>query len=391
MPTTTKPVLTDDMLARFDQRCPIYDRENRFFTEDFDELVQSGFLKIAIPTEFGGGGLGLDAVSQQLRRLAYVAPATAVAVNMHIYWTGLAADLLRAGDESCRWILEKAADGEIFAAIHGEPGNDIPLLLSSATAARSDGGWLISGHKIFGSLSPVWTYAGFHAMDTFDPTAPRIVHGFLPRDAVGYQIVDTWDTLGMRATQSQDTILDGAFVPDALVPLVCPAGFAGAGPFQLGVFAWALLGFSSVYLGAAKRAFDMTVERMPHRTSVALTRSMAHHPEVQHNVAEMRMTYDAAEALLERTTSDWTNGVDHADWPIRFVSTRHTVITGAYNIVDHAMDLSGGSGAFKRNRLEQIYRDVRMGRFHPGNTLLAHELIGKLCLNINPDDPQRWG
>ncbi len=391
MPTTTKAVLTDDMLARFDQRCPIYDRENRFFTEDFDELVQSGFLKIAIPTEFGGGGLGLDAVSQQLRRLAYVAPATAVAVNMHIYWTGLAADLLRAGDESCRWILEKAADGEIFAAIHGEPGNDIPLLLSSATAARSDGGWLISGHKIFGSLSPVWTYAGFHAMDTSDPTAPRIVHGFLPRDAVGYQIVDTWDTLGMRATQSQDTILDGAFVPDALVPLVCPAGFAGAGPFQLGVFAWALLGFSSVYLGAAKRAFDMTVERMPHRTSVALTRSMAHHPEVQHNVAEMRMTYDAAEALLERTTSDWTNGVDHADWPIRFVSTRHTVITGAYNIVDHAMDLSGGSGAFKRNRLEQIYRDVRMGRFHPGNTLLAHELIGKLCLNINPDDPQRWG
>lgn len=74
MPTTTKPVLTDDMLARFDQRCPICDRENRFFTEDFDELVQSGFLKIAIPTEFGGGGLGLDAVSQQLRRLAYVAP-----------------------------------------------------------------------------------------------------------------------------------------------------------------------------------------------------------------------------------------------------------------------------------------------------------------------------
>ena len=228
-------------------------------------------------------------------------------------------------------------------------------------------------------------------MDTSDPTAPRIVHGFLPRDSSGYQIVDTWDTLGMRATQSQDTILDGAFVPDALVPLVCPAGFAGAGLFQLGVFAWALLGFSSVYLGAAKRAFDMTVERMPQRTSVALTRSMAHHPEVQHNVAEMRMTYDAAEALLERTTSDWTNGVDHPDWPIRFVSTRHTVITGAYNIVDHAMDLSGGSGAFKRNRLEQIYRDVRMGRFHPGNTLLAHELIGKLCLNINPDDPQRWG
>ena len=279
----------------------------------------------------------------------------------------------------------------MFAALHGEAGNDMPLLLSSAQAERVDGGWAISGHKIFGSLTPVWTYGGFHAMDTSDPAGPRIVHGFLPRDASGYQIVDTWDTLGMRATQSQDTVLDKAFVPDELVALVCPAGFAGAGMFHVAIFAWALMGFSSVYLGAARRAFDMTIERMPQRTSVALTNSMAHHPEVQHQVAEMRMRYDAAEALLERTVSDWTAGVEHADWPVRLVSTRQTVINNSIDIVDRALDLSGGAGAFKRSRIEQIFRDVRMGRFHPGNSMLAHELIGKLCLGINPDDPQRWG
>jgi alkylation response protein AidB-like acyl-CoA dehydrogenase len=379
------------MLGRFDQRAPIYDHDNSFFDEDFDELCSSGFLKIAVPTEFGGGGLRLDEVSSVIRRLAYVAPATAVAVNMHLYWTGVAADLLRAGDESCRWMLEKAADGEVFSAIHGEAGNDLPLLLSTAQATRTDGGWLVSGHKIFGSLSPVWTYAGFHAMDTSNPAAPRVVHGFLPRTSPGYQIVETWDTLGMRATQSHDTILDEAFVPDALVPLVCPAGFAGAGMFQVAIFAWALSGFASVYLGASRRAFDITIERMPKRTSIALTRSMAHHPEVQHHVAEMRMAYDAAEALLERTTSDWASGVQHADWPVRIIGTRHTVITKAFDIVDRAMDLSGGSAAFKKSRLEQIFRDVRMGRFHPANTLLAHELIGKLCLGIDPDDPQRWG
>jgi alkylation response protein AidB-like acyl-CoA dehydrogenase len=388
---TTESVLTDDMLARFDERAPMYDRENRFFTEDFDELVRSGFLKVAIPTELGGAGLGLDEVSKLLRRLAYVAPATAVAVNMHIYWTGVAADLLRNGDASCGWVLEKAAQGEVFAAIHGEAGNDIPLLLSSSSAERADGGWKINGHKIFGSLSPVWTYAGFHAMDASDPAGPRIVHGFIPRDTKGCDIIETWDTIGMRATQSHDTMLHEAFVPDALVPLVCPAGFAGAGPFQVSVFAWALMGFSSVYLGAARRAFDMTIDRMPQRTSVALTRSMAHHPEVQHNVAEMRMDYDVAEALLERTTSDWANGVAHADWPVRLIGTRQTVINRSHDIVDRAMDLSGGAAAFKRNRLEQIFRDVRMGRFHPGNALLAHELIGKLCLGLNPDDPQRWG
>ena len=390
-PATTDALLTDEMLARFDERAPIYDRENRFFDEDFEELKASGYLSCAVPTEYGGSGLGLDGYSTLARRLGYVAPATALAVNMHVYWTGLAADLLRMGDDSLKFILEKAADGEIFAAIHGEAGNDMPLLLSTASAERVDGGWQISGHKIFGSLSPVWTYAGFHAMDTTSPDAPQIVHGFMPRDTPGLEIVDTWDTLGMRATQSQDTVLDKAFCPDELCPVVCPIGFAGAGPFHVGIFAWALMGFASVYYGAAKRAFDITVEKMPKRTSVALTNSMAHHPEVQHNVAKMRMALDAAEALLDKTTADWAAGAEYEDWPVRFVSTRQTVINNAFDVVDRAMDLSGGAAAFRSNRIEQIFRDVRMGKFHPGNTLLAHELIGKLSLGLDPDNPLRWG
>jgi alkylation response protein AidB-like acyl-CoA dehydrogenase len=398
--TTTQPVerastpaevLPDDMLARFDERAPIYDRDNRFFDEDFAELQASGFLAIAIPTAFGGAGASLDEYSRLLRRLSYHAPATALAVNMHIYWTGVAADLLRAGDDSCRFILDKAAAGEVLCALHGESGNDLGLVLSTASAVRTDGGWLVSGHKIFGSLTPVWTLGGFHAMDTSDPAAPKIVHGFVPRGTQGVQIVDTWDTLGMRATQSQDTLLDEAFVPDELVALVCPTGFAGASLFHVSLFAWALLGFASIYLGAAKRAYDITLEQMPRRTSIALTNSMAHHPEVQHNVAEMRMAHDAAEALLERTTADWADGVEHVDWPVRLISARQTVINTAFDIVDRALDLSGGAGAFKRSRIEQLFRDVRMGRFHPGNTLLAHELIGKLCLGIDPDAAQRWG
>src|SRR6185312_11574143 len=116
-----------------------------------------------------------------------------------------------------------------------------------------------------------------------------------------------------------------AFVPDELVALVCPVGFAGAGPFQVSIFAWALMGFSATYLGAAKRAFDLVVEQLPKKTSIALTNSMAHHPEVQHNVAEMRIALDAADAMLEKTSTDWANGVEHADWPVRLVATRYFV------------------------------------------------------------------
>ena len=228
-------------------------------------------------------------------------------------------------------------------------------------------------------------------MDTSDPANPQIVHGFLPRDAEGYQIEETWDTLGMRATQSHDTVLDKAFVADEHVALVCPAGFAGAGLFQVAIFAWALLGFATVYHGVAQRAFDITVERMPKRTSIALTRSMAYHPEVQHYVAEMRMALDADEALLDRSSaigrpaSPTPIGRCGSSAPATSSSTRPTTSsTGRWTC-------PAARGIFKRNRLEQIFRDVRMGRFHPGNTLLAHELVGKLCLGINPDDPQRWG
>jgi len=391
-PTTpVDALLTDEMLARFDERAPRYDRENRFFDEDFDELRASGYLSCALPVEYGGAGLGLLGYTQLARRLGYVAPATALAVNMHVYWTGLAADLVRMGDDSCRFILEQAAEGKVFAAIHGEAGNDMPLLLSTTAAERVDGGWEISGHKIFGSLTPVWDYAGFHAMDTSDPEHPQIVHGFLARDTPGIEIVDTWDTLGMRATQSQDTVLDKAFCPDEMCPVVCPPGFAGAGPFHGAIFAWALTGFAAVYFGAARRAYDITVAKMPTRTSLALTGSMANHPEVQHHVAKMRMALDAAEALLDRTAGDWEAGAQHEDWPVRLVANRQVVINAANDVVDRALDLSGGAAAFRANRLEQIFRDVRMGRFHPGNRLLAPELIGKLCLGVDPDRTPRWG
>ena len=387
-----KDLLTDEMLQRFDERAASYDRENRFFDEDWAELQASGYLTGPLPIEMGGSGLGLAEVNRLQRRLAYHAAATALGVNMHVYWVGLAADLRRMGVPGGDWILAAAADGQVLAAGHGETGNDVPVLLSSAKAERVDGGWEITAHKIFGSLTPVWTYLGVHAMDSSDPAKPQIVHGFLHRDAPRYHIEETWDVLGMRATASHDTILDRAFIPDEHVAMVCPAGFAGAGPFHVALFAWALLGFAAVYLGVARRAFDEVVQQLPRRTSVALTRSMAYHPEVQHMVADMRIALEAAEAHLDKLCDDWTNGVDHGmDWPVKILAGKHAVVTQAWSVVDTALDVSGGSGIFKRTRLEQLVRECRLGRIHPGNPMFTHEAIGKLSLGISPDEQPRWG
>ena len=97
-----------------------------------------------------------------------------------------------------------------------------------------------------------WTYSGCTRW-TPATANPRVVHGLLPRDVSGYRTEQTWDALGMRASESNDTIIDRAFVADEDVALICPAGFGGAGPFQVAVFGWALLGFAHVYAGIAQR------------------------------------------------------------------------------------------------------------------------------------------
>ena len=157
--------LSESLIDRCGQRAATYDRENRFFAEDFEELKQAGYLLLNVPTEFGGHGLSLLQSCHEQRRLAYRAPATALAINMHLYWVGVAADLHRWGDTSLTWLLEEAAAGEVFAAGHAETGNDLPGLLSTSQAERVDGGYRLTGHKMFGSLSPVWTRFGLHATD----------------------------------------------------------------------------------------------------------------------------------------------------------------------------------------------------------------------------------
>jgi alkylation response protein AidB-like acyl-CoA dehydrogenase len=384
--------LSDDLLARCASRAAQYDADNRFAREDFDELREAGYLLLNVPTELGGYGRTLAEVVREQRRLAYHAAPTALAINMHLYWIGVAADLWRAGDTSLQWLLEEAARGEVFAAGHAESGNDIPVLLSTTRAERTEGGYRFTGHKSFGSLSPVWTYLGIHGMDTSDPAQPKIVHAFMPRSTEGYRIEPTWDVMGMRATQSDDTFLDGTFVPDRYVARVVPAGAAGIDQFVLAIFAWALLGFGNIYYGMARRALDVSVQSVKSKRAIALTRSMAYHPGVQHTIAEMGLALESIEPHLDRIADDWSRGVNHgATWPAKLFAAKYHAVEGSWRVVDQAFELAGGFGIFRRAGLERLFRDARLGRIHPANAMLTHEIVGKTLLGINPDETPRWG
>jgi alkylation response protein AidB-like acyl-CoA dehydrogenase len=388
----TASVLTDELLQRCAQRAPIYDRENRFFTEDFEELRAAGYLKLPIPEQFGGLGMSLTEICREQRRLAYHAPATALAVNMHLYWMGVAADLHHAGDPSADWILEAGARDEVFAAGHGESGNDLPVLWSTARAERGEGGYRFYGRKNFGSLTPVWNWLGIHALDNADPDNPKIVHAFMPRDTPGYSIKETWDTLGMRATRSDDTILEGAFVPDQYVLRVLSADFAGADLFVLALFGRVEPSFASIYLGAAQRAFDIAVGSAQTKTSIALGgKPMMHNPMTQYTIAEMGLELDAITAHVERIAEDWSTGVDHGGlWPAKLVSAKYHAVEGARRVGKLALDVVGGAGIFKGHELERLLRDLTLGPVHPANSGLVHEIVGKTALGLL-GQPPRWG
>ncbi len=392
MASARKWILTEATLKRCRERAPIYDRENRFYNEDFVELRESGYLKMAVPKDFGGRGYSLAESCRETRRLAYYAPATALGTNMHVYWTGTAAEVHRSGDSSLDWLLEEAGQGEVFAAGHAETGNDLPVLLSTTKAERVDGGYRFSGRKSFGSMTPVWTRLGIHGLDTSDPKSPKIVHAFMPRSSEGFTIRETWDVLGMRATRSDDTLLEGVFIPDRYIARVVPAGAAGLDIFVLSIFAWGLLGFASVYYGLAQRISDIIIEALPKKASLAVTESMAHHPEVQRGVADIWMELESLGPFIDRVLQDWSDGVDHGpNWLAKIVTAKFRAVEACWIIADKALDLSGGFGMFKKNEMERLFRDARAGRFHPTNAALTRELVAKTVLGINPDAQPRWG
>ena len=381
---STRPVLSDSQLQGFRDRAARLDRDNEFFTEDFEELRQAGYLRVNVPEEFGGLGRSLPEVALEQRRLAQHAPATALALTMHLYWTGAACDRYRAGDHSAKWVLAEAGAGEVFAAGHGEPGNDLAIDDSRTSAAPFDGGYRFTGRKVFTSLSPVWTRLGVHGRDDSDPDDPTLVHAFIDRDDPGVRTVHTWDTLGVRATRSDDTALDGAVATSDRVVGLQRVG-AEPPPYIAAIFSWVLPLLGNVYYGIARRALDLAIDSATRRSSLALGNGLtqAHKPTVQATIADAEIKLDAAAAQLDRLAEEWQRGGDRSGaGNVRLFAAKEFATRTALEVVDSALSVVGASGLHRSTEIERLYRDVRSGVFHPPNSEAVRDVVGRTALGL---------
>ncbi len=373
-------LLPDDLLERFRERAAVHDRENTFPDDDLADLIAAGYTAILVPRELGGAGLSLAEASVLQQRLAGAAPATALAVNMHLVWTGVAKVLSDRGDDALRFVQTGAVAGEIFAFGISEAGNDLVLFGSDTDASpAADGSYSFTGTKIFTSLAPVWTQLGLHGLDTTSPDAPKLVFGFIPRsDAVTTR--DDWDTLGMRATQSRTTVLDGAVAPaDRIVRRLDPG--PNPDPLIFGIFSVFELLLASVYTGIARRALDLAVAAARSRTSKRTGAALSQDPDIRWRVADMALAYDAIVPQLAALTRDVDELADHgARWFSLLSGVKHRAVTTAKSIVDDAILVAGGSSYFSRNEFSRLYRDVLAGLFHPSDPESAHSTVATAWL-----------
>jgi alkylation response protein AidB-like acyl-CoA dehydrogenase len=376
-------ILPEPLLDRIRSRASGYDRDNAFFQEDLDELAAAGYLKIFVPVSDGGLGLGLAEAAQLQRRLATAAPATALAINMHLVWTGVAHVLACRGDSSLGFVIREAAQGEIFAFGNSEAGNDSVLFDSRTDAVpRPDGSYSFTGRKIFTSLSPAWTRLGIFGKDAAARDGEgELVHGFITRDTPGYRILDDWDTLGMRASQSGTTMLDGAVVPADRIFRKLPVG-PNADPLIFAIFACFETLLAAVYTGIGERALLLGVEAVKRRTSFKNGgRPYAQDPDIRWKIAEAAMAMDGLYPQLSRVAADVDELAEHgSQWFPQLVGLKVRATETARTVVDLAIRVSGGSSYFRGSELERLYRDVLAGMFHPSDDESAHNTVANAWL-----------
>jgi alkylation response protein AidB-like acyl-CoA dehydrogenase len=373
--------LAGTLADEFAERAAEHDRDASFPFENYERMRETGYLGLSVPSELGGLGASLFEMCLAQERLAMGCASTALAVTMHISPIGQLATLWRAGlGSEIESLLRGAASGEvIYASMAAEPGFSI-LTDSSTKMTKVAGGFLVSGRKVFGTGSAVCT--SFSTMGRYDnpDLGPRLMFFRVPRDVEGMVVHETWDTLGMRATRSNDFDLNEVFVADSAVFHSLPVDHFDATLVKT-VWGWSMPVFGSVYLGIAAGAMEELRE-------LVRRRRWEGRPEVQAAFADMEVLLESSRAVIRAHADDYESGRLYTDLPVqtamaRAVLPKYVATNNAVKIVDLVMQVAGGTGYFKSSPLERFYRDVRAGTIHPYNNFEALNLFGKTSLDLS--------
>jgi alkylation response protein AidB-like acyl-CoA dehydrogenase len=361
--------LAGELADTFAQRASGYDWEGRFPVENYNDLRKSGYLALTVPRDFGGRGASLLDVALAQERLGQGCASTALAVSMHLTNIAKLAEGLTAHSdlfaEICRAVME---DGAMINAALSEPATGSPSRggRPTTTAYRQpDGSWRITGRKTFttGSLALQFFAVSCSIEDQAPELEPLTLDrgSFLvARDTPGLHIEQTWNSLAMRASGSNDLILENVHVDArALIEQSIPAN-----PTTRGRAAGWTLATTSVYLGVAQAARNEAVQFARRRRPNSLDKPIASLPHIQEKIAKMDMALLQSRAVLFGVAEQFSNHPESVSngqiGAAKYITSNHSV-----EVVDLAMRLVGAASLSLNMPLQRYYRDVRAGLHNP--------------------------
>jgi alkylation response protein AidB-like acyl-CoA dehydrogenase len=344
------------------------DANNEFVAGNYALLRDNGFFKMAIPRELGGGGADYEEVCAVIRELGRHCGSTALSFAMHTHPVAVNVFKHLRGDEKATATLRKIAANDLVIA--GTGAND--WLASSGEMKPVEGGYEVSAHKHFVSGSPgaqvFVTSANYEGED-----GTEVMHFAIPFSSEGITRHANWNTLGMRATGSNDVTLERVFVPEAAIVARRPAGEWH--PMWNVILPTAMPLIMSAYVGLADAAVDMARQaaaRRPDELAPVLGETLN-----QHTLAELALE----DMIRINGNHGFTPGIETAG----DILTRKTLAaTAVQKTVELSAEIIGGAGFFKGHPMERIQRDVKACHFHPLPFRRQHRLTGNISLGLDP-------
>lgn len=358
----------ETLAVKFGERANGHDEKGEFVAANYADLKAGGFFTAGIPEELGGGGASFDELCGIVRAIGRECASTALSFVMHTHTVVANVYRYRRGDKAAANNLKKVADNQLVIATTG--AND--WLGSSGKAERVKGGYRVTAHKRFVSGVPgaqvFATSAVYEGADGAD-----VLHFTIPINSEGVTIADTWNTLGMRGTGSNDVILEQVFVPEFAIAARRSAGVWH--PIWGVILPSALPLISAVYVGLAERASELAVEAAKFRQA-----------ELAGPVGEMLNELATAQIVLDdmvriNDNHGFEPTLENAD----AILTRKALVAEAVKrSVEHAAELVGGPGFFRGHPVERIVRDVRAMHYHPLPVRRQQVFSGRIALGFDP-------
>jgi alkylation response protein AidB-like acyl-CoA dehydrogenase len=370
-----------------------HDRDASFPFDSFAAVKESGFFVAPIPEELGGlGVLSVHDVLVASSRMARGDAALTVGMNMHLAYVLNVVRrrqiALAAGDERRTGLIDAslesiAREGTVFAAAGSEPAQDITR--PSTTATRTADGWLVSGRKIFCSLSPAADVFYTAVTYTDDRGRERYGYAMIPRETAGVVVNDDWDALGMRASGSHSISFEDVRLPVSALRGGFPIGDAveymernlNAGLFH-----------TSAALGIAESAHARVADQLGRRPELdARTQMLAAENLV--DLSACRAFFSRAASLIDEhhTRNPASRGTPEELTTLFAEAQAAKAFIGeaAVRVVDRALALSGGAGYLNGSPLARAYRDVRATAFmHPLGANRAYSFLAQLAAGRAP-------